>query len=69
MASKPHEEPVKSHPREGQVLPDTLTAMANLASTYQRGRRTEAEKMEVQVTGTRRRVPGEECYGRNPWYA
>jgi hypothetical protein len=38
------------------------TSMANLALTYwNQGRWTEAEKMEVRVMGTRRRVLGEKA--------
>src|SRR2546423_1632218 len=45
----------------GGEHPDTLTSMANLASTYRnQGRWTEAEKLEVQVMETRKRVLGEE---------
>jgi hypothetical protein len=45
----------------GQEHPDTLTSMANLASTYwDRGRRKEAEDLEVQVIETRKRVLGQE---------
>jgi hypothetical protein len=45
----------------GEEHPDTLTSMANLASTYRnQGRWTEAEKLDVQVMETRKRVLGEE---------
>lgn len=45
----------------GLEYPDTLTSMANLASTYRNhGRWTEAEKLKVQVMETRKRVLGEE---------
>ena len=40
---------------------DTLTSMANLAATYQnQGRWNEAEKLQVQVIETRKRVLGDE---------
>jgi tetratricopeptide (TPR) repeat protein len=45
----------------GEEHPDTLTAMANLASTYQnQGRWKEAEELEVKVMEARSRVVGEE---------
>jgi hypothetical protein len=45
----------------GAEHPDTLTSMANLASTYRnQGRWKEAEELEVQVIETRKRVLGEE---------
>ncbi|KAH6681362.1 hypothetical protein B0J14DRAFT_633104 [Halenospora varia] len=45
----------------GQEHPDTLTSIANLASTYwNQGRWEEAEKLEVQVVETRKRVLGQE---------
>ena len=45
----------------GQEHPDTLTSMANLASTYRnQGRWKEAEQLEVQVMETRKRVLGQE---------
>ena len=45
----------------GDEHPDTLTSMANLASTYwNQGRWKEAEELEVQVMETRKRVLGEE---------
>ena len=45
----------------GEEHPDTLTSIANLATTYRNQRRwTEAEKMEVQVMETTKRVLGEE---------
>jgi hypothetical protein len=45
----------------GEEHPDTLTSMANLASTFwNQGRWTEAEKLEVQVMETSSRVLGEE---------
>ena len=45
----------------GPEHPDTLTSMANLASTYwNQGRWMEAEELEVQVMETRRRVLGPE---------
>ena len=45
----------------GEEHPDTLTSMANLASTYQnQGRWKEAEELEVQVMKTSKRVLGEE---------
>jgi tetratricopeptide (TPR) repeat protein len=45
----------------GLEHPDTLTSMANLASTYRnQGRWKEAESLEVQVMETRKRVLGEE---------
>jgi hypothetical protein len=41
--------------------PDTLSSMANLASTYRnQGRRKEAEELEVQVIETSLRVLREE---------
>ena len=43
----------------GEEHPDTLTSMANLASTYRnQGRWKEAEELEVQVMETRKRVLG-----------
>ena len=45
----------------GSEHPDTLTSMANLASTYRnQGRWKEAEELEVQVMETRKRVLGSE---------
>jgi tetratricopeptide (TPR) repeat protein len=45
----------------GEEHPDTLTSMANLASTYSnQGRWKEAEELEVQVIETRKRVLGQE---------
>ncbi|KZL80786.1 tpr domain protein [Colletotrichum incanum] len=45
----------------GEEHPDTLTSMANLASTYaDQGRWKEAEELEVQVMETSKRVLGEE---------
>jgi tetratricopeptide (TPR) repeat protein len=45
----------------GEEHPDTLTSMANLASTYQnQGRWKEAEELDMQVMDTRKRVLGEE---------
>ena len=45
----------------GDEHPSTLTSMANLASTYRnQGRWTEAEKINVQVVETRRKVLGDE---------
>jgi hypothetical protein len=45
----------------GGEHPDTLTSMANLASTFShQGRWPEAEKLDVQVMETRKRVLGEE---------
>jgi hypothetical protein len=45
----------------GQEHPDTLTSIANLASTYRnQGRWKEAEELEVQVMETRKRVLGQE---------
>jgi hypothetical protein len=45
----------------GDKHPNTLTSMANLASTlWNQGRWTEAEKIEVQVMETRKRVLGDE---------
>ncbi|KAF1965815.1 HET-domain-containing protein [Bimuria novae-zelandiae CBS 107.79] len=45
----------------GEEHPDTLTSMANLASTYRnQGRWKEAEGLFVQVMETRKRVLGEE---------
>jgi hypothetical protein len=45
----------------GEEHPDTLTSIANLASTYRnQGRWKEAEELEVQVMETRKRVLGEE---------
>src|SRR3984957_5391397 len=45
----------------GEENPDTLTSMANLASTYRKqGRWKEAEVLEVLVMDTRKRVLGEE---------
>jgi tetratricopeptide (TPR) repeat protein len=45
----------------GQEHPDTLTSMANLASTYRnQGRWKEAEELDVQVMETRMRVLGQE---------
>ncbi|KAK2728443.1 Kinesin light chain 5 [Colletotrichum kahawae] len=47
--------------RLGEEHPDTLTSMANLASTFwNQGRWKEAEKLEVQVMEARKRVLGEE---------
>ncbi|KAF1923465.1 kinesin light chain [Didymella exigua CBS 183.55] len=44
----------------GDEHPDTLTSMANLASTYRnQGQWSEAEKLEVQVMETRKRVLGD----------
>jgi citrate lyase synthetase len=41
----------------GSEHSDTLTSMANLASTFwNQGRRKEAEKLNVQVTETRKRM-------------
>jgi hypothetical protein len=45
----------------GEEHPDTLTSMANLASTYRnQGRWKEAEELEVQVMETRKRVLDDE---------
>ena len=45
----------------GAEHPDTLTSMANLASTYRnQGRWKEAEDLGVQVKETRKRVLGAE---------
>jgi hypothetical protein len=45
----------------GEDHPDTLTSIANLASTYRKqGRWKEAEELVVQVMETRKRVLGEE---------
>ncbi|KAF4436977.1 hypothetical protein FACUT_6014 [Fusarium acutatum] len=45
----------------GEEHPDTLTSMANLASTYRnQGRWKEAEELEVAVLETRKRALGEE---------
>ena len=45
----------------GEEHPDTLSSMANLASTYSnQGRWKEAEELEVGVMETRKRVLGEE---------
>ncbi|KAF2676779.1 hypothetical protein K458DRAFT_396668, partial [Lentithecium fluviatile CBS 122367] len=45
----------------GEEHPDTLTSMANLASTFwNQGRWKEAEELFVQVMETRKRVLGEE---------
>ena len=45
----------------GQEHPDTLTSMANLASTYRnQGRWKEAEDLDVQVMETSKRVLGQE---------
>jgi len=45
----------------GQEHPDTLTSVANLASTYRnQGRWKEAEELDVQVMETRKRVLGQE---------
>jgi len=45
----------------GQEHPDTLSSMANLASTYRnQGRWKEAEGLELQVMETRKRVLGQE---------
>ncbi|RSL64168.1 hypothetical protein CEP51_013189 [Fusarium floridanum] len=45
----------------GEEHPDTLTSMANLASTFRnQGRWKEAEELEVGVMETRKRVLGEE---------
>ena len=45
----------------GEEHSDTLTSMANLASTYwNQGWWKEAEELEVQVMPTRKRVLGEE---------
>lgn len=49
----------------GQEHPDTLTSMANLASTYRKqGPWKEAEELNVQVMETRKRVlaPGPNQY-------
>ena len=44
-----------------QEHPDTLTSMANLASTYwNQGRWKEAEELDVQVMETRKRMLGAE---------
>ena len=44
-----------------QEHPDTLTSIANLASTFwSQGRWTEAEELEVQVMETKKRVLGQE---------
>ena len=44
----------------GEKHPDTITAMANLASTWwQQGRSDEAERLEVQVLDLRKSVLGE----------
>jgi hypothetical protein len=44
----------------GEEHPDTITAMANLASTYwNQGRWKEAEELQVKVLEVRRRVLGE----------
>ncbi|KAF2475957.1 TPR domain protein [Lindgomyces ingoldianus] len=44
----------------GEKHPDTLTGMANLASTYRnQGRWKEAERLEVQVVETRKKELGE----------
>jgi hypothetical protein len=45
----------------GAEHPDTLTSIANLASTYQnQGRWKKAKDLEVQVIETRKRVLGTE---------
>jgi hypothetical protein len=45
----------------GNEHPDTLTSMANLASTYwDQGRWAEAEDLQVQVIETTKRVLGDE---------
>ena len=45
----------------GEEHPDTLSSMANLASTYRnQGRWKEAEELGVQVMETRKRVLGAE---------
>jgi hypothetical protein len=45
----------------GEDHPETLTSMANLASTYRdQGRWEEAEKLEVQVMETRNTKLGED---------
>ena len=45
----------------GAEHPDTLTAMANLASTYRnQGRWNEAEQLEVQVMDMRKKLLGAE---------
>jgi hypothetical protein len=45
----------------GEEHPDTISAMANLASTYRKqGRWKEAEELDVKVLEARRRVLGEE---------
>ncbi|KAL2859126.1 tetratricopeptide repeat protein, partial [Aspergillus lucknowensis] len=45
----------------GPEHPDTLTSMANLASTYwNQGQWKEAEELEVQVMETRKHVLGPE---------
>jgi hypothetical protein len=45
----------------GQEHPDTLTSIANLASTFwNQGRWKEAEDLFVQVMETRKRVLGQE---------
>jgi Tetratricopeptide repeat len=46
---------------ELNIQPDTLTSMANLASTYRdQGQWKEAEGLEVQVMETKKRVLGAE---------
>ena len=45
----------------GAEHPDTLTSMANLASTYRnQGRWKEAEELEVQVMEVSKKILGEE---------
>jgi hypothetical protein len=45
----------------GVEHPDTITAMANLAATYQNlGKYTEAEKLKIHVLDTRNRILGVE---------
>jgi hypothetical protein len=44
----------------GEKHPDTITAMANLASTWrQQGRLNDAEQLELQVLGLYKEVLGE----------
>ena len=46
----------------GEGHPDTLTSMANLASTYRN--EAAAEKLDVEVLETRKRVLGEAILAR-----
>ena len=57
----PQAQSLPAHLRLGKEHPDTLTSMANLASTYlHEGRWDEAEKLQVQVMETSLKVLGAE---------